>query len=54
MTERSCSKIFIREIAVEQNVSDISFKTLTEVLPTKDFIEWMKDQLKQEINIIQN
>ena len=54
MTERSCSKIFIREIAIEQNVSDISFKTLTEVLPTKDFIEWMKDQLKQEINIIQN
>ena len=43
MTEKSCSKIFIREIAIEQNVLDISFKTLTEVLPAKDFIEFIKD-----------
>lgn len=48
MTERSCSKIFIREIAIEQSISDISFKTLTEVLPTQDFIEFIQDIIKKE------
>lgn len=51
MTEKSCSKIFIREIAVEQSISDISFKTLTEVLPTKDFIEFIQDNIKKETTI---
>jgi len=54
MTEKSCSKIFIKEIAFEQDLSNIHLKTLFEVLPAKDFIEFVQDNIKKEIDIIQN
>jgi len=54
MTEESCSKIFIKEIAFEQDISNVSLKTLYDVLPAKDFIEFIKDNWNKEVNIIQN
>lgn len=51
MTEKSCSKIYIKEIALTQDISNTSLKTLQEVLPAKDFIEFIKDNWKEEIDI---
>ncbi len=43
MTEKSCSKIYIKEIALTQDINNITLKTLFEALPAKDFIEFIKD-----------
>lgn len=53
MTEKSCSKIFVKEIALEQDISNINLKTLIEVLPSKDFINFIQDNLSKEIVIEQ-
>ena len=43
MTERTCSKIFIKEIAIEQDINSINLQMLCKALPAKDFIEFIKD-----------
>ena len=54
MTELSCSKIFIKEKAFEQDINSITLKALFEVLPAKDFIEFVEDNKKKNIDITQN
>lgn len=43
MTEESCSKIYVREIAFSVDISSTNIEALKEVLPAKDFIEFVKD-----------
>lgn len=46
MTNSSCSKIFIKQIAIEQDLDKISLKSLFDALPAKDFIEFIQDNVK--------
>lgn len=44
MTEKTCSKIYVKEIALSVDISSTNIKALKEVLPAKDFIQFIKDE----------